>query len=309
MTTSKTPSEIIRELLNDSDLYQEKAARESEVWGRIFSNEKQIEFRKTDRAAAKTLRVGRDKMSLIPTLRRQGLQPVSGLSLACGSGRAERNFIAQGICQRFHGVDVAEKALEEARKEAASASLDITYEQGDLNSIQLKPASFDLVLAQNCLHHVLQLEHLADQIHRSLTPQGALWIDDYVGETQFQYSEKRIETANAVLALLPEKFRTNRATGKIVDQVKRPVPGRLISPFEAIRSAEIMPVFLERFEVLERRQSGGIMRLVTPLGAKTEYAQSEDTRALFALLQYLDETLVKEGVIEPSGTQCLLRPK
>lgn len=309
MVAPKSPEAIVEELLNNPAIYKEKAAQEGKVWGEAFSSEKQIRVRQADKAASRELRVARDKLILAGALRRQGLTPERGLSLACGSGRAERTALMQGICTSFHGIDVAENALQEARQVAAKENLNITYEQGDLNTLKLEPGSYDLVITQNCLHHVLQLEHLAAQIHQALTPNGALWIHDYVGETQFQYSDKRLEIANAVLKILPEKLRTNRVTDAVISHRKRPAPGQMPSPFEAIRSAEIMPIFLERFDVLEKRENGGIMRLVIPLGARADYLENEDTRALFEFLHYLDDLLIREGVLEPSGIQCLLGPK
>jgi len=306
---SKTTDSFITKLLNNSALYQEKANQENEYWGEKFSNEKQIEVRKKDKLAARELRVARDKLHLMGAIRRSGLKPDRGLSLACGSGRAERNAMAAGICTSFHGIDLAADAVEEARREAERQGLNITYSVDDLNSINLEPDSFDLVITQNCLHHVLQLEHLADEIHRALRPGGVLWIQDYIGETQCQYSDKRLEIANAVLSLLPEKLRTNRATGTVRQTITRPIPGDDISPFEAIRSADIMPVFLERFDVVEKRDSGGIIRLLLPLGAKSDYTENEDTRTVYELLHYLDQMLIREGILEPSGIQCLLRPK
>ncbi len=305
----KSPQTIVDELINNPKLYEEKAAQEGEYWGEIFSNDKQIQVRQADKLATRELRVARDKLRLAGAIRRQGLKPLRGLSLACGSGRAERTALAQGICTSFHGIDVAEDAIQEARKVAAQDNLNITYEQGDLNTIKLEPQSYDLVITQNCLHHVLQLEHLAAEIHRALTPDGALWIHDYVGETQFQYSDKRLEIANAVLKILPEKLRTNRANDAVLKLIDRPTPGQLPSPFEAIRSGEIMPIFLEHFEVLEKHENGAIMRLVMPLGARSDYVENEDTKAMFELLYYLDQTLIREGILEPAGIQCLLRPK
>jgi 2-polyprenyl-3-methyl-5-hydroxy-6-metoxy-1,4-benzoquinol methylase len=307
--TSKSPEAIVAELLSNPDLYAEKAALEGEVWGEAFASESQISVRKADKAASRELRVARDKLFLAGALRRQGLKPMRGLSLACGSGRAERNAIAQGICTSFHGIDVAEEAIVEARNMAKKEQLNITYETGDLNKIKLQPDSYDLVITQNCLHHVLHLESLAKEIHQAMKPDGALWIHDYIGETQFQYSEKRLEIANTILKLLPAKFRTNHITGKVITHVVRPTPGGMPSPFEAIRSAEIMPIFLERFDILEKHENGAIMRLVVPIGAKSVYVEDEQSKAMFELLYFLDDLLVKEGILEPTGIQCLLRPK
>lgn len=303
-----TKESFIANLLGNSALYKEKAQEENAYWGEKFSNKKLIDVRKQDQLAGKELRVARDKLHFVGAIHRSGLTLERGLSLACGSGRAERNALTRGICTSFHGIDIAQDAIEEARRVAAAENLDINYSVGDLNSVELEPDSYDLVITQNCLHHVLQLEHLADEIHKALKPGGLLWIQDYVGETQLQYSDKRLEVANAVLELLPEKLRTNLATGTVRDRVRSAKPGEE-SPFEAIRSAEIMPIFLERFDIVEKRDSGGILRLLLPLGAKTAYLENDDTRALYEVLHYLDQLLITEGILEPSGVQCLLRPK
>ncbi len=100
----------------------------------------------------------------------------------------------------------AEQALDKARKQAASEKLNITYEQSDLNFICLKEEKYDFVTTQNCLHHVLNLEHLASEIHQLMTTDGTLWIHDYIGETQFQYSHERLEIVNFILSILPERM-------------------------------------------------------------------------------------------------------
>lgn len=307
--SSNSADSYVSRLQSSSEFYAEKIDQENEYWGKIFANEMQIEARERDKLAARQLRMARDKLPMKGALRRSGLQPERGLSLACGSGRAERNALAAGICKSFHGVDVAEDAIEEAKRIAASEGLDITYSVADLNTVELEPDAFDLVITQNCLHHIMQLEHLADEIHRALRPGGMLWIQDYVGESQLQYSDRRLQIANEVLSLLPEKLRTNRVSGALKADVVQPVPGKDISPFEGIRSAEIMPIFLGRFEVVEKRDSGGILRLLLPLGAKHDYTENDDTRTIYELLHYLDKLLVQERIVEPMGVQCLLRPK
>lgn len=131
-------------------------------------------------------RVARDRLSLARIAREQEWQFNKGLSLACGSGRAERQLIKMGVCSSFLGIDIAPSALEEAKHQAEAAGYTIEYRAEDLNRVELPENEFDLVVTQNCLHHVLELERLAEQIWRSLTPAGLLWIDDFIGETQFQ---------------------------------------------------------------------------------------------------------------------------
>ena len=114
---------------------------------------------------------------------------------------------------------------------------------GGLNFIESPEKAFDLVVAQTSLHHVLFLEHIAEQVWGTLKDQGYLWIHDFIGETQGQYDPKRLDIINRLLSILPEKFRTNKINGRVTTQIERPELGRLGSPFEKIRSEEIVTIF------------------------------------------------------------------
>jgi SAM-dependent methyltransferase len=92
----------------------------------------------------------------------------------------------------------------------------------DLNFVKLPEKTFDLAVAQTCLHHILFLEQVAEQVWRSLRSSGYLWIHDFIGETQGQYDSKRLTIMNQLLAALPEKFRKNKITGRLVTEIKRP---------------------------------------------------------------------------------------
>jgi SAM-dependent methyltransferase len=301
--------QIVSDLLQNPDLYRQKSQQEGEIWGKIFSDRQFNEITNSDREAAKQLNFNRDHLSPISLLKKHGISPQNGLSLACGSGRAERQYLKAKICQKFHGIDISHQALEEARTIAAKQNLNITYEQGDLNEIFLPTNTYDLVITQNCLHHVLKLERLAEQIHNSMTADGVLWIHDYIGESQFQYSEERLEWINSILSILPERMITNKLNGKVVKKVELPQPGKLVSPFESIRSDEIIPIFLEKFDVIEKAEFNSVLRLIMPLGAKSEYLKNEESRVIFELLWLLDRMLIDKNILPPTGCQYLLKPK
>ena len=301
--------EVVAALRGDAALYAQASAKEAAHWGKVCSDQRRNQALVDDQAAAAELGLNRDRLVLVHLLRELGLDPESGLSLACGGGRAERGLLAQGICTRFHGIDIAEDALGNARRIATEQSLPITYERGDLNALQLRENAYDLVVTQNCLHHVLQLERLRDQIHHSLRPGGLLWVHDYIGETQFQHDERRLEIVNQVLALLPQRYREDKVNLRALAKVERPTPGKLPSPFEAIRSAEIMPVLLERFDVVRKFESDTILGLTVPTGTRGNFLGSEDGRLVFELLFLMDRVLLEHGILTPRAGMYLLTPK
>src|SRR5262245_19351467 len=109
-------------------------------------------------------------------------KPIRGLSLGCGFGQIERILRRRNYCQFVHGVDVAEKAIEAAKREAEIEGLDgLTYEVADLNTATFPKDTYDVVYAHACLHHVFHLEHLFDQIKRTLKRGGLFVVQEYIG--------------------------------------------------------------------------------------------------------------------------------
>src|SRR5437764_13403673 len=97
-----------------------------------------------------------------------------GLTLGCGAGRCERELLRNGVCRTFHGIDISEDAIAAAREIAKEQNLPLTYEVDDLNFLELPEKTFDLFVAQTCLHHILFLERVAEQVWRSLKADGYL---------------------------------------------------------------------------------------------------------------------------------------
>ncbi len=306
MAENRSPHDIVQTLRTSDEAYKDAAVREGVVWGEVFSNTEMKDVWEADKVAAMKLRPLRG-LSLTRIFRDKNLRFGSGLSLACGSGRAERDFIRLGICKRFHGIDIAADAVKEATENAGS--MDITYEVSDLNRVTLRAHAYDLVVTQNCLHHVLELEHLAEQIWRSLRPEGYLWIHDYVGETQFQFSDLRLEIANRILEILPDRYRRDRLRDRILTHITRPSPGALVSPFEAIRSAEIIPVFSQWFDIDYRHEEGAFMGRVCPQGMRTNYLETDDGPVIFELLMLIENLLIGNQILAPHTGQYLMRPK
>jgi SAM-dependent methyltransferase len=225
--TADNAQEIIKRAMADPNVYHAMAERENEVWGKILPERERSEARIDDTEASLKLNVNRDFSSLLHIAEERNLKFENGLTLGCGAGRCERELVRNGVCRSFHGIDVSENAIAAAREIGREQNLPLTYEVADLNFVELPERTFDLVVAQTCLHHILFLERVAEQVWRSLKNDGYLWIHDFIGETQQQHDRRRLSIVNQILAVLPEKFRKNKITGRLVTEIKRPISGRL----------------------------------------------------------------------------------
>jgi|GEM_PF-850260 2-polyprenyl-3-methyl-5-hydroxy-6-metoxy-1,4-benzoquinol methylase len=302
----KTEMEYVDHLRNNPSLYSKAIEKESEHWGNEFSNEAKKSQRIADQKASQQLGIDSD-LSLKTVLEMLPLPLKRGLSLACGSGHAERDFINKNICKNIHGIDVSEAAIEEAKR--LSEGMPITYEVGDLNKITLEHDKYDLVIAQSCLHHIIELEHLAEQIAGCLKTDGYLWIHDYIGESQFQYSDEKIFLANRIIECLPDKYRYDSIHKRSIPPVTRRPIGKLASPFEAIRSADIMPVFLKYFDIIVSFESNAVFHLLCPKGTREEFNKTEEGRELVKDFLELDRLILKYKIIQPSIGKYLLKKK
>jgi 2-polyprenyl-3-methyl-5-hydroxy-6-metoxy-1,4-benzoquinol methylase len=191
-------------------------------------------------------------------------RPVKALSVGCGFGAIERILRRCDFCQLIHGIDVAEGAIEGARKAAEAERLEgLRYDVVDLNTAALPRDAYDVVYAHACLHHIFHLEHVLDQIKQTLRPGGLLVVQEYIGPSQMQFPQKHLYLADVFLKAIPERYRRMR-DGRIKQQAARVSLDTMNSsdPSEAVRASEIVPLIASRFEVRHFRYLGGTLLLL-----------------------------------------------
>jgi SAM-dependent methyltransferase len=231
----------------------------------------------------------------------------SGLSLGCGYGATERAALMVGLCERFDAYDLSPEAVSVAEEEARKAGFAdrIDYRVADLNTIELPADAFDFAIAAQSLHHVEALEHVLDQVAASLTDDAIFIVQEYVGPSRFQSGEDVVELWNRVLAALPEELRVEPATGAVRRTFRPPTPEAVahVDPSEAIRSAEIVPLVEERFEIVYRADFGGTL-LHLPLADILANFDPDDPKdaALVNLMCLYEQTLIERGVLESDFT-------
>lgn len=235
-----------------------------------------------------------------------------GLSLGCGNGCAERDAIKLGICRQMDGYDLSPGAVDEARALAGQAGMadQIAYAVADLDQITLPASTYDLVIAGQAVHHVQQLEHLAEQLWKSMKPGGILVLNEYVGPSRFQWSDRVGTLMNDLLRLLPPEKRQMR-DGRLKSEIIRPTPEQVerVDPTESVRSAEILPVFERFFSYDYRAPFGGTLLqfLLSDIAANFDEHSPADC-ALIDLLVYFEETLIREQVIPSDFVFAILKP-
>lgn len=136
----------------------------------------------------------------------------------------------------------------------------IVYEVRDVNRIDLPEAAYDCVWGVHSIHHLDRLEHVFAEVARALRPGGHFVLNEFVGPSRFQWTDRQLEVIDGLLRVMPERLRAIcREPGRLKTRVERPTIAAMmrVDPSEAARSSEILPLLPQFFEVLEVKGYGG----------------------------------------------------
>jgi hypothetical protein len=90
---------------------------------------------------------------------------------------------------------------------------------------------------------------------------GLFIIEEYVGPSRFQRTDLQLQIIRDLLQVMPAKYR-RLPNGRLKMEEARPTVERIEKddPFEAVRSAEILPLFYKNFTVLHQNSLGGTIQ-------------------------------------------------
>lgn len=171
------------------------------------------------------------------------------LSVGCGAGHFERHLVRMGLCERIDAFDASVSSLALARRAAREEGLrGIRWFAADFDRPALPRRRYDAVFFHQSLHHVAKLEKLLRQVLRSLTADGLVFLDEYVGPSRHEWTEDRVGRYQPLYERVPEEARW-------FDYMPFPVEWNDLS--EAVRSGDIVARLRVGFRIEELRGYGG----------------------------------------------------
>jgi len=181
-----------------------------------------------------------------------------GCVLGCGYQRIERQILAQNPSLHLTFYDISGEMLARRMHQFQSEFPGrVDSRQEDLNFALLPENAYDLIVSQSCMHHIVNLEHVAFQANKALTPDGVFFLRDFVAESRFQFCDTKKRVFEAIA------YATGpRQAAPYAYDWPHLVPWDH-SSFEAVRSGEILEVFRTYLEEVELRVAGAICTLFT----------------------------------------------
>ena len=173
------------------------------------------------------------------------------VSLGCGNCDAEIRIALQlrdrGLRDfTIECVDMNETMLERGRVAAREHGVEacIRPVPGDFNRWRAS-GRYDAVIANQSLHHMLELEHVFDEVARALGNKGKFIVSDMIGRNGHQRWPEALALVREFWQELPAHYRRNVQLDRQEDVFMD--WDCSAHGFEGIRAQDILPLMLERF--------------------------------------------------------------
>jgi SAM-dependent methyltransferase len=188
---------------------------------------------------------------LFESARRTGAGRPRFISLGSGNCDAEiriaQDLIRRGLAEfSLECIDINPTMLERGRELIRGAGLEglVVTVQGDFNHWR-PDGRYDGIMANQSLHHVLELESLLDAVHGALAPEALFAISDMIGRNGHQRWPEALSIVREFWTELPASYRYNRQLQRQEDEFMD--WDCSTEGFEGVRAQDILPLLLERF--------------------------------------------------------------
>ena len=155
------------------------------------------------------------------------------LDIGTGPGQIVIKLGARLTRWKFVGIDRSAAMIEKAREglaEAPEVAGRIEFQIADGNSLDFSDGTFDLVICNSVLHHMVEPQNLFSEIARVVKPGGAILVRDLVRPPRFSYGShvrkhgkhyqgemKRLYVASLQAAYTEEELRKMLAASLLRD--------------------------------------------------------------------------------------------
>ena len=240
-----------------------------------------------------------------------------GVSVGCGFGNKEMRFIRLGMVKHFDLFELSESRIEKGRMIAENLGVADQVQFHRENAFEVvEKESVDLVHWNNSLHHMLDVRHAVEWSRRVLVHEGNFFMDDFVGPSRFQWSDRALAVATGVRALLHRSYLRNPHSPPteiqyLPIQIARPSARRIArdDPSEAAESDQILAAVLEFFPAAEIQRTGGLVYHLALSNVLQNFNEDDpDDIALLRVLLELDKSCLADPDLEsPYATALAIK--
>lgn len=206
-------------------------------------------------------------------------------------------------------LDINESMLSRGRALAKERGLEeyMTFVKADFNDWHPR-GSYDAVVANQCLHHVTNLEGLFRAIESSLGPSGLFIVSDMIGRNGHQRWPEAEELVRGIWSELDDRYKFNHQLKRLeLDFVNHDCAS---DSFEGIRAQDILPLLVNRFSFHVFIGFGNVVDIFIDRAFGHNFdAKSEGDQAFIDKLHAIDEQGFDDGSLKPTHMVAVMGRK
>jgi len=234
------------------------------------------------------------------------------LNLGCGDASIEIYTKKMNMVKNFDSIDISPEAVKIAIEKTSREGLEgLNFIACNINDFKSTENKYDVVFAAASLHHFDNLKVLFEKVRTYLKNNSFFIFNEYIGPSQFQWTDRQLEIMNDILKLLPESLRIDHIQNKTIkDQVRRMSIQEMhqMDPSEAICSAEIMPLVEKYFQIVKRVDYGGTLLFMLLHGIIPNFNLSDPKdKAIMDLIILIEKKLIECKVIPSNFTYVVAK--
>ncbi len=203
-------------------------------------------------------------------------------------------------------LDMNEAMLERGKAMAVQEGVAdcVAFVNGDFNDWHAN-GRYAGVMANQSLHHVLNLEGLFDEVRSALQPEGMFVISDIIGRNGHQRWPEALAEVHRFWQELPDIYRYNQLLGRHEQMYENWDCSN--EGFEGIRAQDILPLLLERFDFYRFIAFGNVIDPFVDRAFGHNFdADAPWDRAFIDRIHAADEDGFAKGTLKPTHMFAVL---
>ncbi len=227
--------------------------------------------------------------------------------LSIGAGNCDTEVrLAQALKQQgfehftIHCMDINKMMFERGLELAKSCGVEqhLSFLLADFNLWQAE-RTFDMVLANQSLHHVVELEHLFSQIKLAMADGSYFVTSDMIGRNGHMRWPEALKVLKPIWQTMPDRYKYNHAFKR--KEKKYINHDCSTQGFEGIRAQDILPLLKENFEFELIIPFANLVTVFIdrPFGPNFDVNKPEDL-AFIDKIHNLDEQNFQDNIYQPT---------
>lgn len=271
------------------------------AWRRRLQSSPLIWSYMNERTCGEPLTVPNAGLHALLKSRLAGRRLRSGISVGGGAGVKEMQLLRAGLIDHVTVVEPSHGRIELGRRLAREAGLEsrIQFVHGNAFTLFGAAGQFDLVHWNASLHHMLDVRSAVRWSRELLASGGWFYFSEYVGPNHLQYTDRMLDAASAIRALLPGRYRA-RSDGKEIPVRCQRLPLRGMierDPSECVDAESILPAVRDTFPQAEIAHLGGIGHMIALAHVYANFDESrEEDRLWLRAVLHVDGLLADQGL-------------